>query len=138
MAEIAGDYYGYTTEEIIDMAGVDLNDLAITHTTSGVGASYHGKHGMGYFASYELGKFKFPYSNVSTTSITAGLYALWNEIYSTSAPSIVDGAQYTSPTTRILTGFYINRYDDLFNNFFNVAYLRVAMDFIFSNKNYSK
>ena len=133
--EIGNYYNGHTIDELVTLAGInDINELDYTHTFTAINASYHGKHGMGYYASYELGKFKFPNSNVTTTTITAGLYGLWNEIYSGSAPAVVDGAQYTSPTTRILTGFYVNRYDDMFNNFFNVAYLRLVMDFILSNK----
>ena len=104
-------------------------------------ASYHGYNGMGYYASYEIGQMKFPYSNLThdswspnTTSVTVGIYALWNEMYAMSSPAIVDGNQFTFPTTRIFTGFYLSKNRDLFDKYSNIAYLRFAMDFIISNK----
>jgi len=144
------NYFGYDLNLIFESAGLnvnpdnnefDLTDFHFTYNTFGFNTSYHGYNGMGYYASYEMGKMKFPHSNLlqdswepTTTSITIGLYALWNEIYSTSSPAMVDGSQYTFPTTRILTGFYINRYRDLFDNYSSVIYMRFAMDFIISEK----
>ena len=149
LTDISGiNYFGYDMNTIFDEANVDvingeyvLDDFSIKYNTVGFNTSYHGYNGMGYYASYEMGKMEFPHStqtqtswSPNTTSITLGVYALWNEIYSTSSPAMVDGSQYTFPTTRILTGIYANRYRDLFDTYSSVVYLRAAMDFIISEK----
>ena len=151
LSEIAPDltYSGYHINTIFETAGFaglipdefDLTDFHFSYNTIKIDASYHGYNGMGYYVSHEVGEMAFPYLTSiqqswkpSTTSTTIGVYALWNEIYSTSSPAIVDGEQYTFPTTRIFTGFYLNRYRDLFDVYSDVAYIRLAMDFIISNK----
>tara|TARA_B100000686_G_scaffold193880_1_gene200756 strand:+ start:208 stop:1185 length:978 start_codon:yes stop_codon:yes gene_type:complete len=149
LSDISGiTYFGYEMNTIFQEAGLnqvdgtfDLTDFYFDYNTFAFNASYHGYNGMGYYLSYEMGQMEFPHSNLlqdswnpTTSSITVGLYALWNEIYSTSSPAMVDGSQYTFPTTKILTGFYINRYHDLFDNYSSVVYMRIAMDFIISEK----
>ena len=149
LSDISGiNYFGYDMNTIFEEAGLnqidgsfDVTDFYFTYNTLGFNASYHGYNGMGYYVSYEMGKMEYPHSNLlqdswepTTTSITVGVYALWNEIYSKNTPAMVDGSQYTFPTTRILTGFYANRYSDLFDNYSNVIYMRFAMDFIISEK----
>ena len=141
--EISGiNYLGYDINTIFDETGLnETNDFHFTYNTIAFNASYHGYNGMGYDVSYEMGKIEFPYANLlqtswepTITSITVGVYALWNEIYSKSSPAMVDGSQYTFPTTRILTGFYINKYRDLFDNYSDVIYAKLAIDFILSEK----
>jgi len=143
-------YSGYDVNTIFEKAGLsrdpntnefDLTDFHFSYNTIKFDVSYHGYNGMGYYASYESGKMVFPHSTSmqkswepNTASVTVGIYALWNEIYSTSSPAIVDGSQYTFPTTRILTGLYLNKYRDLFEQYSDVAYIKFAMDFIVSNK----
>ena len=143
ISQISGvNYSGYDIDAIFQQSGLnEISDFNFTYNTFEVNASYHGYNGMGYYVSYEMGQMGFPYSNSlqgswepSTTSITIGIYALWNEIYSTSSPAMLDGSQYTFPTTRILTGFYINRYRDLFDNYSDIMYVKFAMDFILSSK----
>ena len=144
-------YSGYDVNLIFEASGLtndpidndifNLTDFEFSYNTITFDASYHGYNGMGYYASYEVGQMEFPHSNLThdswdpnTTSVTVGIYALWNEIYSTSSPAIVDGSQFTFPTTRIFTGFYLSKYRDLFDKYSNIAYFRFAMDFIISNK----
>ena len=135
------NYKGYDIANILQESGLDIDDFHFTSNTFGFNTSYHGYNGMGYYASYKMEQITFPHSvslqkswEPSTTSITVGVYALWNEIYSMSAPAMVDGSQYTFPTTRILTGLYVNRYRGLFDEYSDILYLRLAMDFIVSQK----
>jgi len=77
-------------------------------TGFGVSAMYHGVNGVGFKGTQIMEEFSFNSGNKpSRITSSFGTYISWNEIYPESSPSMLDGHQYTFPTTKILSGLFI-------------------------------
>ena len=96
-----------------------------------VNGAYHGTNGIGLSGSQIMENESI--NNGSRITTTAAIYMVWNEIYPDSSPSMLDGHQFTFPSTRILTGLSVFRMKDFNNNYCNAASANIAMDLIISN-----
>jgi len=119
---------------------VDIGSAKLNAKEYVISAIYHGYNGAGYDFSFSSNKYSvrddivtLPFYSIRERNITAGVYFIWNEIFPNSSPGVVSGKQFTFPTTRVLVGLYAKSIDsDLSKT--TSAILKVAMDFIISNK----
>jgi len=119
-------YVGKQNTALIDK--FDLNGFAVS-------AMYHGVNGIGFKGFQMMEDFSFDSGNKpSRITSSFGMYLAWNEIYPESSPSMLDGHQFTFPTTKILTGISYTRLKDIDNNYYEALFLTGAMDLIISNE----
>ena len=98
-----------------------------------VSASYHGVNGVGISGSHKQERLYYANgADPSRITSTLGFYMVWNEIYPDSSPSMLDGHQFTFPTTRILSGINFMRMKSIDNNYYDALFLTTAFDLIIS------
>ena len=118
-----------------EYVGTKNTSLMNKYDISGVmvDAKYHGVNGVGISGSQRIEEFSYDSGdNPSRISTTLGIYMVWNEIYPESSPSMLDGHQFTFPTTKILTSLNFMRIKDTDNTYSSAVYLTTAMDLIIS------
>ena len=108
---------------------IELGNEELKYKDYTFNAKYHGYNGAGYDFSFTSNKI----NQARIRAVSAGIYFIWNEIFSNSTPAVVSGKQYTFPTTRILVGLY-GQSLDTDSGTSSVGSLKIAMDFIISSK----
>ena len=99
----------------------------------GISAKYHGTNGVGISGLHLMENFSYDSGDDPSRITTAlGVYMVWNEIYPESSPSMLDGHQFTFPTTRIVSGLNFMTMKDIDNNNYDAVFFTGALDLIVS------
>jgi len=111
------------------------NSTQYKYSHVSVDATYHGTKGAGY--NMQVSFLKADYNDsvrdFDQTSYAFGAYFVWNEMFQRLNPAVMNGYQYTFPTTRIINGVRL-----IAKEVGSTSYVAVgatfAMDFIIGSK----